>query len=463
MTNYAAVVLAAGLGTRMRSRMPKALHRVCGREMVSLALNAAREAGLEHAVVVTPPDDARFRAALGDAALYAAQPQPLGTGNALMQARSALKGVDNIVVLYGDTPLIKPRTLADMMQRHAESEACVTLLTSSAVNPDGMGRISRDADGNITAIVEHEYADDKTLAIREVNSGFYCFRAAWLWHNLERLPPSPKGETLLTDLIRVAAAQGAGVASVASDDPNEALGVNNRIQMAEAEAAMRRRIRERWMLAGVAMPDPSSVYIDFDVTLGQDTVVMPNTHIRGRTRIGDGCEIGPNAIINNAVIGDGCAVVSSVIGDSTLEDGVDVGPFSNIRGVSHIESGVHIGTCAEVKNSRLGRELKMGHFSYVGEATIGARVNIGAGAVIVTYDGVNKYQTTIERDAAIGSGTMLVAPLTVGEGAVTGAGAVVTRDVADGALVVGVPAREMPNRKPSHKPASDKSLAKAAE
>lgn len=463
MTNYAAVVLAAGLGTRMRSRTPKVLHRVCGREMVSLTLNAARDAGLEHAVVVTPPDDERIQAALGDAAQYATQLQPLGTGNALLQARSALKGDDNILVLYGDAPLIRPRTLADMMRRHDESEASVTLLTSSAVNPDGMGRIARDADGSITAIVEQEYADDKTLAIREVNSGFYCFRAAWLWQNLERLPPSPKGETLLTDLIRAAAAQGAGVASVSSDDPNEIMGVNNRIQLAEAEAAMRQRIRERWMLEGVAMPDPSSVYIDCDVTLGQDTIVMPNTHIRGRTRIGEGCEIGPSAIINNAIIGDGCAVVASVVGDSTLEDGVDIGPFSHIRGVSHIESGVHIGTCAEVKNSRLGRELKMGHFSYVGEATLGERVNIGAGAVIVTYDGVNKYRTTIERDAAIGSGTMLVAPLTVGAGAVTGAGAVVTRDVADGALVVGVPAREMPNRKPPHKPLADKSMVEAAE
>lgn len=463
MTNYAAVVLAAGLGTRMRSRTPKALHRVCGREMVSLALGAARAAGLEQAVVVTPPDDAHFRAALGDAALYVTQPQPLGTGDALMQARSALMGVDNIVVLYGDAPLIRPRTLADMMRRHDESEAAVTLLTSSAVNPDGMGRIARGADGGITAIVEQEYADDKTLAVREVNSGFYCFRAAWLWQNLDRLPPSPKGEALLTDLIGGAASQGAGVTSVSSDDPDEAMGVNNRVQLAEAEQAMRWRIRERWMLEGVTMPDPSSVYIDFDVALGQDTIVMPNTHIRGRTRIGDGCEIGPNAVIDNAIIGDGCAVVASVIGDSTLEDDVDVGPFSNIRGVSHIESGVHIGTCAEVKNSRLGQELKMGHFSYVGEATIGERVNIGAGAVIVTYDGVNKYRTTIERDAAIGSGTMLVAPLTVGAGAVTGAGAVVTRDVADGALVVGVPAREMPNRKPSHKPATDKSLAKAAD
>ena len=455
MTNYAAVLLAAGLGTRMRSRMPKALHRVCGREMVSLTLNAARDAGLENAVVVTPPDDDRFRAALGAAALYVAQPQPLGTGNALMRARSALKGVDNIVVLYGDTPLIKPRTIADMMRRHDESEACITLLTSSAVNPDGMGRIARDADGNITAIVEHEYADDKTLAIREVNGGFYCFRSAWLWQNLERLQPSPNGEESLTDLIEVAATQGMGVVSVSSDDPHEAMGVNNRVQLADAEAVMRRRIREHWMLAGVAMPDPSSVYIDFDVTLGQDTVVMPNTHIRGRTRIGDDCEIGPNAIIDNAIIGDGCTITASVVRDSMLENSVNVGPFSHIRGVSHIESGVHIGTSAEVKNSRLGRETKMKHFSAVGDADLGARVNIGAGAITCNFDGIAKHRTTIGRDAFIGSGTMLVAPVRIGEGAATGTGSVVTRDVAAGAFVAGMPARKVPARKPSHKPAAD--------
>lgn len=463
MTNYAAVILAAGLGTRMRSRMPKALHRVCGREMVSLALNAAREAGIEHAVVVTPPDDERFRAALGDAALYAAQSKPLGTADALLRARSALNGVDNIVVLYGDTPLIKPRTIADMMRRHDESEASVTLLTSSAVNPDGMGRIARDADGNITAIVEHEYADEKTRAIREVNSGFYCFRAAWLWQNLEQLPPSPRGEVFLTDIIQVAATQGMGVASVLSDDPHEALGVNNLVQLAAADAAMRRRISERWMLEGVTMPDPSSVYIDYDAALGQDTIVLPNTHILGRTRIGAGCEIGPNAVIDNAVIGDDCAIVASVVRDSTLENSVNVGPFSHIREGAHIESGVHIGTSAEVKNSRLGSQTKMKHFSAVSDADLGSGVNIGAGATTCNFDGVAKHRTTIERDAFIGSGTRLVAPIRVGEGAATGAGSVVTRDVADGALVAGVQARKVPNRKPPHKPALDKSLAKAAE
>lgn len=425
--------------------------------MVRLSLGAARDAGLERVVVVTPPDDERFRAALGDDALYATQQQPLGTGNALLQARSALKGVDNIVVLYGDAPLIRPRTLADMMRRHAESGASATLLTSSAVNPDGMGRIARDADGGITAIVEQEYADEKALAIREVNSGFYCFRAAWLWQNLERLPPSPKGEAFLTDLIEVAATQGVGVVSVSSDDPHETMGVNNRIQLAEAEAAMRRRIRERWLLEGVTMPDPSSVYIDFDVTLGQDTVVMPNAHIRGRTKVGAGCEIGPNAVIDNAIIGDCCAIAASVVRDSTLENGVSVGPFSHIREGAHIESGVQIGTSAEVKNSRLGRQTKMKHFSAVSDADLGPGVNIGAGATTCNFDGVAKHRTTIERDAFIGSGTRLVAPIRVGEGAATGAGSVVTRDVADGVLVAGVQARKVPNRKPPHKASTDKS------
>ena len=312
-----------------------------------------------------------------------------------------------------------------------------------------MGRIIRDrATGGITAIVEERNADADTLAIREVNSGFYCFRADWLWQNLERLTPAPNGELLLTDLIQAAVAQGLSVESVQSDDAHETMGVNDRVQLARAEAVMRQRIRERWMLDGVTMPDASTVYIDRSAILGQDTVVLPNTHILGHSAIGSGCRIGPNSIIENASIGDDCEVVSSVVRDSTLESGVDVGPFSHIRGGAHIESGVHIGTSAEVKNSRLGRDTKMGHFSYMGDATLGENVNIGAGAITCNFDGESKHETVIGKDAFIGSDTMLVAPVNIGDGAATGAGAVVTEDVPDGALVVGVPARRIQRQLP---------------
>lgn len=452
--SFAAVILAAGLGTRMKSRTPKALHRVCGREMLLLVTDAIRDTDIDDIAVVVPQDSRPFRNALGDSVLYATQSEPLGTGHALLQARDALDGAVNLLALYGDSPLIRASTLARLMQRHTESEACATIITSRSANPGGMGRILRDASGNISAIVEEQNADRETLAIREVNSGFYCFRASWLWHNLERLSPASNGELLLTDLVHAAVSQGLTVESIESKDAHETMGVNDRIQLAEAEAAMRRRIRERWMLRGVTMPDPSSVYIDHGAALGQDTAVLPNTHITGHTVIGSDCVIGPNSIIDNATMGDGCEVVSSVVRDSTLDSGVDVGPFSHIRGGSHIESGVHIGTSAEVKNSRLGRGTKMGHFSYMGDATIGENVNIGAGTITCNFDGIDKHRTVIGKNAFIGSDTMLIAPVRIGERAATGAGAVVTRDVPDGSTVLGVPARIKPNERGKDKPFS---------
>ena len=435
------------MGTRMKSDMPKSLHRVCGREMLLLVVDAVKDAGIDTAAVVVPRDDAPFRDALGESALYATQAEPNGTGHALLQARDALDGAANILALYGDAPLIRPATLKRLMRRHAESKACVTIITSRPANPDGMGRIiredtGRDNTGRITAIVEERNADADTLAIREVNSGFYCFRADWLWQNLERLTPAPNGELLLTDLIQAAASQSLTIESIASHDAHETMGVNNRVQLAQAEAVMRRRIREHWMLNGVTMPDPSSVYIDRTAALGQDTTILPNTHITGKSVVGSGCVIGPNAIIDNSTIGDDCEVISSVVRDSALERGVDVGPFSHIRGGSHIESGVHIGTSAEVKNSRIGRGTKMGHFSYMGDATLGANVNVGAGAITCNFDGESKHETVIGKDAFIGSDTMLVAPVNIGEGAATGAGAVVTKDVPAGSTVIGVPARD---------------------
>ena len=438
----------------MKSRTPKALHRVCGREMLLLAIDAVRDTGINYIAVVVPRDDRPFRKVLGDSVLYASQSEPLGTGHALLQARDALNGAENVLVLYGDSPLIHASTLTRLMQRHTESEACAAIITSRVANSDGMGRILRDDSGNIAAIVEERNADRETLAIREVNSGFYCFRTSWLWHNLEQLSPAANGELLLTDLVHAAVSQGLTVESIESKDAHETMGVNDRIQLSEAEAAMRRRICERWMLRGVTMPDPSNVYIDCQAILGQDTSVLPNTRITGHTVIGSDCSIGPNSIIDNATIGDGCEVVSSVVRDSMLGSGVDVGPFSHIRGGAHIESKVHIGTSAEVKNSRLGRGTKMGHFSYMGDATIGENVNIGAGAITCNFDGTEKHRTVIGNNAFIGSDTMLVAPVRVGERAATGAGAVVTRDVSDGSTVMGVPARIKPTEGGKDKPSS---------
>ena len=426
----------------MKSGTPKSLHRVCGVEMLLHVIDAIRSIGIGRIVVVVPQDSRPFRSALGDSVLYATQSEPLGTGHALLQARSVLDDANNILVLYGDTPLILPATLDRLVQRHSKSDAHAFIITSHSAEPHGMGRVVRNEGGEITAIIEERDANADTLAISEVNSGFYCFRAPWVWQNLERLAPVPNGELLLTDLIQAATSSGLKVSSITSDEPQETMGVNNRIQLAQAEAIMRRRILEHWMLNGVTMPDISSVYIDRAVALGQDTTILPNSHILGRTTIGADCIIGPNAIIENSTVGDKCEVISSVIRDSTLDSSVDVGPFSHIRGGSHIESDVHIGTSAEIKNSSVGRGTKMGHFSYMGDATLGADVNIGAGVITCNFDGVSKHETVIGKEAFIGSDTMLVAPVVIGECAATGAGAVVTKDVPAGSTVVGIPARK---------------------
>ena len=447
MTTHAAAILAAGKGTRMRSQTPKILHRVCGMEMVSLVIDTARATNLSPVAVVVPRDSRLIRETLGDQVIYVEQSKPLGSGHALLQARTALRDADNVVVLYGDMPLIRPETITEMVRLHDDREACVTLLTSTLARPDDFGRVLRSPSGSITGIVEVSEADESTLAIAEVNCGVYCFRAAWLWDNLANLPPSPRGEIFLTDLVARAVQQGMPVESVLSNDASEAIGINNRVQLAEAEAVLRRRIRERWMLNGVTMPDPASVYIEAAADLGEDTIVLPNTHIIGRSRIGANCEIGPNSIVEDSTIGNGCKIIASFIEGSKLGESVDVGPFSHIRPGTHLESDVHIGNFAEVKNSYLGPGTKSGHFSYIGDAHLGANVNIGAGTVTCNFDGEGKNQTTIGDDAFIGSDTMLIAPVDIGARASTGAGSVVTRDVPPDMVAVGMPARTLPKKK----------------
>ena len=425
----------------MRSRLPKVLHRVCGREMLRLVVDAAKGAGFDDITVVVPPGAAAIEEALVEPVSYAVQSEPLGTGHALLEARESLEGVDDVAVLYGDVPLVRPETLDSIMRLHLETEACATLLTADPSSADGLGRVIRDANGSVSAIVEESDVDDAARGITEVNGGVYCFRASWLWPSLDSLAPSPSGEVYLTKVISIAARQGMEIASVHAESPQETLGVNTRVDLAQAESALRQRIRTQWMLSGVTMPDPSSVYVDVGVELGRDTVVLPNSHITGASRIGDGCEIGPNTIIDDSQVGNGCEVVSSVVRGSTLEDDVRIGPFSNVRAGSHLGRGVHLGSSAEVKGSRLGPGTRSGHFSYIGDAEVGAEVNIGAGTVTCNYDGVRKHKTKIGDGALIGSDTILVAPVTVGAGSETGAGAVVTRDVPPDSLANGVPAR----------------------
>ena len=442
MDVWAGVVMAAGRGTRMKSKVPKIFHKVCGREMVSYSVEALRRAGISRIVaVVSPENEEGLKGLLGDSVEYVIQTGPLGTAHALLRSSGLLKGqAEQVMVLGADSPLIRSGTLERLSSRHISRDSHMTLLSAASGFSEDMGRVVRGDDGEITAIVEaSELAEDSRTA-PEVNGGAYCFKASWLWDSLPRIEKSRGGELYLTSLAGLAASQGEEVDALVLEDPEEVIGINNRLQLARAETAMRQRIRNHWMLEGVTMLDPASIFVDASVELGEDTVIYPNTMIMGRSKIGSGCTIGPNATIQDSVIGDGCRVVASFLEEATLEASVDVGPFSHLRPGAYLERGVHIGNFCEVKNSRLGRGVAMGHFGYVGDASIGANVNLGAGMVTCNYDGVTKHPTVVEEGAFIGCDTMLVAPVRVGAGAVTGAGAVVTKDVPPRRLAVGVPA-----------------------
>ena len=447
MSTRAAVILAAGKGVRMRSGLSKVLHKICGKELVRHVVDAAKGAGYARVVViVSPANHDPVRDLLGDRVEYTVQPEMLGTGHAVLQAKNLLGDVETVAVLNGDVPLIRPETLSNLLNRHETQDSCATLLTAHCDIP-GLGRVVRDSDGAIAEIVEERDADERTKEITEVNVGSYCFSGPWLWDALEKVEPSDGGEYYLPAVVATAVREGNPPESIQTSDPGEALGINDRVQLSEAETYLRERIRLHWMRNGVTMPDSGTVYIDADVSLGQDTTVLPNTHIAGASNIGERCVIGPNSIIDNARIGSECRVRSSVVEGSELEARVSVGPFTHIRPGSRIAEGVALGNFAEVNRSAVGRNSKAAHFSYLGDAQVGEDVNIGAGTVTVNYDGESKQPTRIGDGAFIGCDTMLVAPVEVGEGAQTAAGAVVTKDVPPEAIAIGVPARVKPKNK----------------
>ncbi|MBF8267980.1 MAG: glmU [Dehalococcoidia bacterium] len=424
----------------MKSSMPKVLQPICGREMVGLVADALRDAGLHDLVAIVPPNSPDVCGVVGRYATLVEQAEPLGTGHALLQAKALLGSYrGNILVINGDVPLVTSLTISAMTRHHESTQGCLTLLTSTGGPVRGLGRVVRGEKGDVVAIVEEAEMREKEASTPEINVGVYCFRSPWLWSALEELSPSSKGEVYITGLVALATAQGHEVSSLTLEDPGEGLGVNDGVQLATAREVMQRRVNRGWLLRGVTIMEPA--FIDMGVELEPDTVIYPNTFLRGKTRIGRTCHIGPGSIVADSVIADRCRVLSSVIEGAVLEEGVDVGPYSHIRPESYIEREVHIGNFSEVKKSRLGRGTKVGHFSYVGDAWVGPEVNIGAGTVTCNFDGVNKNETIIEEGAFIGSDSMLVAPVRVGAGAITGAGSVVNRDVPAGATVVGAPAR----------------------
>ena len=438
-----AVLLAAGQGTRMKSSLPKVLHPFCGKPLVWHALEALKQAATETPVVVIGHGADEVKKYLGDSADCVLQEPQLGTGHAALQAESLLKNkTDLVIVTYADMPLLRGETFARLVETQRLNPGPFSLITVFADDPHGFGRILRNADGTVQAIVEEYVATPEQQKIKELNVGAYCFNADWLWDALHRIPKNAKkGESYLTDVVELAVKDNLPVQAVVHDDFSETIGINTRVHLAEAEAAMRMRINREHMLNGVSMTDPSSTYIDAGVKIGKDTTIMPNTHIHGATEIGEGNVIGPNTIIRDTKIGNHCKVLASVLEGAILEDDVDMGPFARLRKGAHLKSHVHMGNFGEVKDSTLEEGVKMGHFSYIGNAKIGANTNIGAGTVTANYDGENKLPTEIGEDVFIGVDTMLVAPLKLGDGARTGAGAIVTKNVAEDTLVVGMPAR----------------------
>lgn len=438
-----AILLAAGQGTRMKSALPKVLHPVAGKPMIAHALQAIQKSTTEKPVVVIGHGADEVKKYLGDSAQTVLQQPQLGTGHAVMQAEALLKGkTDLVVVCYADMPLLRGETLQKLVETQKNNTGPISMLTVISNDPRGFGRIIRNEKNTIQAIVEEYVASEEQKKIKELNVGGYCFDANWLWDALKRIPKNEKkGEYYLTDAIELASKDNLPVLATIMDDEQETIGVNTRVHLAEVETAMRKRINEEHMLNGVTFIDPASTYIEADVKIGKDTILMPNTYLYGKTEMGEGNIIGPNTIIRDTKIGNGCKVLVSVLEGAVLENDVDMGPFARLRKGAHLGNHVHMGNFGEVKDSRLADGVKMGHFSYIGNAQIGSNTNIGAGTITCNYDGEKKHATEIGEDVFIGSDTMLVAPLKIGAGSRTGAGAVVTKNVPDDTLVVGMPAR----------------------
>ena len=462
--NLAAVILAGGNGTRMKSRLPKALHPVLGEPMIFHILRAVARSGIppERTLVVIGYAREKVRQAVSQKGpyLFAEQTEQLGTGHALLTAQSTLENLavpaENILLAYGDNPLLTPTTLQKLLTAHFQTNPLVTLATSLADDPTGYGRIIREPEsGRFQAIIEENELTAEQKLIKEFNPGVYVFNGQWVWPALSRLKKSPKGEYYLTDLPGFAAEEDGMTVETVPVDAEDILGINDRVQLAQVGDILRYRVLREHMLAGVTIVDPASTYISAEAAIGQDTIIEPNTHLRGKCKIGQDCTIGPNSILENATIGDNCQVFASVIQDSTLEEEVSIGPMSRVRPGSYLEKGVYMGNFAEVSRSRVGQGSKQSHFSFLGDTTTGPNVNVGAGTITANYDGVNKNKTVIGARVFLGSDTILRAPVTLGDEARTGAGSVVTKDVEPGVTVVGVPARpyERKAAPPSQEPA----------
>jgi bifunctional UDP-N-acetylglucosamine pyrophosphorylase / glucosamine-1-phosphate N-acetyltransferase len=439
----AAVLLAAGKGTRMKSRHAKALFPLCGLPLAAYPVRAARAAGIARVVLVVGHQADAVRAAVGADVAYARQQPQLGTGHALMAAEEALRDFTGTVFVHCvDVPLLPADVITELLTVHRLSGAAATVLTAESADPGQYGRVVRGPAGNVERIVEARDASPAELDLREINAGTYCFEAPLIFAALKELrADNDQQEYYLTDVLEVLIAHGGTVGALAAPDAALVAGINDRVQLAEAEARLRQEIRVRHMRAGVTLLDPPSIFIDEDVEIGQDTTIHPFTLIGAGTRIGADCVIGPSSQLYAAQIEDGVEVCSSRVERSTLRRGAKVGPFSRLRANCEVGPGAEVGNYSEMKNTRVGARSKVHHLGYLGDTTLGEGVNIGAGTITCNYDGAKKHPTTIGDRAFIGSGTLIVAPIAIGEHALTGAGSVVTHDVPDETVVYGVPAK----------------------
>lgn len=447
------IVLAAGLGTRMRSKTPKVLHTAAGRPLITHVLATLADVGARP-IVVLSKESASAKDLLPEDACVAMQDPPQGTGDAVRVALAAAgEARGGAFIVYGDTPLVRAETLRDLEAARAKRGAVLAVLSGEMGTDNAYGRVVRDEKGDVARIVETRLATDDEKRIPESNLGAYAADLVWLRSAVAQLRANATGEVFLTDLVALAIADGKRVAVHRTQDPDEGRGVNTRVELAAVEDILRRRIRERHMLAGVTFHDPESSSVDADVELAADVVVERGSILEGHTKVGAGTRVGPYSILRDTTIGERCRVEASVLEGATLEDDIRIGPFSHLRPGAYLETGVEMGNYGEVKNARLGSGTKMHHFSYIGDASVGKRVNIGAGTITMNYTAKRtKERTEIGDDAFIGSDSLLRAPLRIGKGAITGGGSVVTKDVPDGTVAVGVPARMIRKVEPTTKP-----------
>lgn len=432
------IILAAGKGTRMKSKLYKVLHPVCGKPMVEHIINRVEETHPSEIVTIVGHGADKVKAQLGDRSQYALQAEQLGTGHAVMQAAEFLKGKKGTtLVISGDTPLLTTETLDELFEYHQGKGASATILTAHAENPIGYGRIIRDRVGIVDRIVEQKDATTEEAQIKEINTGTYCFDNELLFSALENLTTdNAQGEYYLTDIIEILKADGKNVAAYQTHDFDESLGVNDRVALAEANRIMRARINHQHMVNGVTFVDPASTYIDAGVTIGAETVIESGVYLKGTTSIGENCVITTQSQIVDSIIEDNVVIKTSVVESSIVRSGADVGPYAHLRPKAEISAHAHVGNFVEVKNAIVGEGTKVGHLTYVGDATLGKDINVGCGVVFVNYDGKNKHQTVIGDHSFIGSATNIIAPVQVGANSSIAAGSTITEDIPEDALAI---------------------------